>query len=50
MPAKKSDFMTHGQMVSLLQKMAEHQLNFTHVETLCYFDGKAGYTVAEEEQ
>lgn len=50
MAASKGHAVTHQQIASLLQHVAKHQIDFTQIETLCNFDGKPGYTVAQEEQ
>lgn len=48
--AKKGSAVSHGDVVSLLQKMADAGIDFLHTENLYTFDGKPGYTVAQDEQ
>lgn len=50
MSPAKGQPITHQQIASLLQKMAEKGLDFTHTEHLCTFNGKPGYTLAQDEQ
>lgn len=41
---------THQEIVDLLSLFAKEQIDFTHTEQLCTFDGKPGYTVSQDEQ
>lgn len=41
---------SHQHVVSLLQSMAKAGIDFTQTQHLQLFDGKAGYTLAQEEQ
>ena len=41
---------THTQIIALLQQFVDHNIDFIQTETLCNFDGKPGYTVAQDEQ
>jgi isocitrate dehydrogenase len=50
MSSTKGHTITHAQVAKLLQTMAESEIDFTHTEHLCNFNGKAGYTVAQDEQ
>jgi isocitrate dehydrogenase len=50
MSTKKGKSITHEQIVRLLQKFAEAKIDFSKTELLCTFDGKPGYTVAQDEQ
>lgn len=47
---EKGKTITHLQIVGLLQKLAEKQIDFIHTENLCVFDGVPGYTLAQDEQ
>lgn len=42
--------LTHKQIATLLQTMADAGLNFVQIQLLCTFDGIAGYTLAQDEQ
>jgi len=46
----KGSSINHPEVVSLLQKLSEAGIDFVHTENLYTFDGKAGYTVAQNEQ
>ena len=48
-PDKKSA-VSALQIVELQKKMAEKQIAFIHTEHLCTFDGRPGYTLAQDEQ
>jgi isocitrate dehydrogenase len=48
--SEKGHPVSHKQIVQLLQKLAEKGVDFTHTENLCTFDGKPGYTLAQDEQ
>jgi isocitrate dehydrogenase len=50
MSPKKGHAVTHQQIAQLLQELGRQGIDFTQVQTLCQFDGKPGYTVAQEEQ
>jgi len=50
MSPTKGQPITHEQIASLLHKMAEKGIDFTHMEHLCTFDGQPGYTLAQDEQ
>lgn len=50
MSVNKGHAVTHKQIANLIQKLAEANIDFTHTEHLCTFDGQAGYTVAQDEQ
>jgi isocitrate dehydrogenase len=41
---------SHQQIVSLLQQLAENTIDFLHTENLYTFDGQAGYTLSQDEQ
>lgn len=41
---------SHKQVASLLGKLSEAGVDFTHTEHLCTFDGAPGYTLAQDEQ
>lgn len=41
---------THQQIAALLHQFAEAEIHFTQTENLNTFDGKPGYTLAQEEQ
>lgn len=47
---EKGASVTHKQIAELLKNLAEAGVNFTQTENLCTFDGKPGYTLAQEEQ
>lgn len=46
----KGKTISHASIALLLQMLAEANIDFLHVENLYTFDGKAGYTVAQDEQ
>jgi len=50
MAPQKGSPVTHQQIARLLQHLAEAGVDFTHTEHLCTYDGKPGYTVAQDEQ
>lgn len=50
MSATKGKAVSHKQIADLLQHLASAQIDFNHTEHLCTFDGKPGYTVAQDEQ
>ena len=41
---------THAQIAALLKTFAEAGIDFVHMECLCAFNGKPGYTLAQDEQ
>lgn len=41
---------THKEVAELLKGLSEQGLDFTAFESLCTFDGKPGYTLAQDEQ
>ena len=41
--------MTHAQIVALLDSITKTGLDFIKIETLCTFDGKPGYSLAQGE-
>lgn len=47
---QKSNPVTHLQISELLQKLSISEIDFTHTENLCAFDGIAGYTLSQDEQ
>lgn len=47
---KKGAPILHQHIVELLQRAVAANIDFTHTENLCTFDGTAGYTVSQEEQ
>jgi len=47
---KKGSPVTHKQIAGLLQQFAEAGIEFNQTEHLCTFDGKPGYTLAQDEQ
>lgn len=47
---KKGSTITHKQIAELIQHLAHANIDFTHTEHLCTFDGKPGYTLAQDEQ
>lgn len=47
---QKNHAVTHKQIAKLIQQLADHNIDFTHTEHLCTFDGKPGYTLAQDEQ
>lgn len=47
---KEKKPITHGQIATLLQKLAEGGIDFIHLESLCTFNGVPGYTLARDEQ
>lgn len=50
MASEKGKAVKHQQIATLLNKLAEAEIDFTHTENLCTFDGKPGYTLAQDEQ
>ena len=50
MAMKKGQPVTHLQIVKLTQALAEKGIDFTQTEHLCTFDGKPGFTLAQDEQ
>jgi len=50
MAAKKGSQISHSQIATLLKSMSEYQIDFTHTENLCTFDGIPGYTLSQDEQ
>ncbi|MGK5594278.1 MAG: NADP-dependent isocitrate dehydrogenase [Parachlamydiaceae bacterium] len=46
----KGRSLTNGEVASLLKKLAEQEIDFVKTESLYTFDGKPGYTVAQDEQ
>jgi isocitrate dehydrogenase len=50
MSTTKGHAITHKQIAHLLVQLAEANIDFTHTEHLCTFDGQPGYTVAQDEQ
>jgi len=50
MAKEKGKPITHLEIASLLLRLAEANVDFGHTEHLCTFDGKPGYTVAQDEQ
>lgn len=47
---QKNNAVTHQQIATLMQKMADADIHFTQTENLSIFDGQAGYTLAQDEQ
>lgn len=45
-----SKLTTHKEIAELFKLLAEAQIDFVKMEELCSFDGKPGYSVAQEEQ
>jgi isocitrate dehydrogenase len=41
---------THQQIAALLEKFAKESIDFIQTENLCTFNGKPGYTLAQDEQ
>jgi isocitrate dehydrogenase len=41
---------SHQQIARLLHQLADAQIDFTHTEHLCNFDGRPAYTLAQDEQ
>lgn len=50
MSKNKGSAISHQDIVSLLKKLSEANIDFVHTENLCTFDGNPGYTVAQDEQ
>ena len=50
MSSKKGGVISHDNIAKALHKLAEGGLDFIHTENLYTFDGKPGYTVAQDEQ
>lgn len=50
MSPEKGKNVTHKQIAAFIQKLAEAGIDFTHIENLSAFDGKPGFTVAQNEQ
>lgn len=50
MGAKKGMPVTRKQIATLLQKLADADIDFVQTEHLCTFDGQPGYTLAQDEQ
>lgn len=50
MSVEAGGIVTHQQIAALLKNLADQLVDFVQMQSLCYFDGKAGYTVAQEEQ
>lgn len=50
MSSQKGQPISHKQIASLMQHLAEASIDFTHTENLCSFNGQAGYTLAQDEQ
>lgn len=50
MPKEKGKSVTTLEIAKLLTRLAEANVDFGHTEHLCTFDGKAGYTLAQDEQ
>lgn len=48
--ANKGHSITHKQIATLIQHLANANIDFTHTEHLCTFDGQPGYTLAQDEQ
>jgi isocitrate dehydrogenase len=47
---EKGKNITHTQIAELLKEMAEKNIDFTHTEHLCTFNGHPGYTLGQDEQ
>lgn len=41
---------THENIATLIQNLAQAGIPFSQTENLCTFDGHTGYTLAQEEQ
>lgn len=50
MSSKKGSPVTHQQIAALLSKLAAANIDFTHTENLCTFEGVPGYTLSQDEQ
>jgi isocitrate dehydrogenase len=50
MCAQKGGSVTHQQIAKLIQHLADANIDFVHTEHLCTFNGRPGYTLAQEEQ
>ncbi len=50
MSSQKGKKITHEQIVQLLQRLANANIDFIQTEHLCNFNGIAGYTLAQDEQ
>ncbi len=50
MSVEAGENVTHQQIASLLQNLAGQKIDFVQTQNLCWFDGKAAFTVAQEEQ
>lgn len=50
MSTQKGKPITHQQIASLLGRLADARIDFTHTENLCTFDGAPGYTLTPDEQ
>ncbi len=50
MSRQREGSLTHKEIVTLLQAMAEANIDFVHTEQLCTFDGQPGFTLAQDEQ
>jgi isocitrate dehydrogenase len=47
---QKGKVVNHRQIAELVRRLAEAEIDFVHMENLCIFDGKPGYTVSQDEQ
>lgn len=47
---KKGATVSHKQIADLLGRLANGNVDFTHTEHLCTFDGVPGYTLSQDEQ
>lgn len=47
--SENGEAVSHAQIVALLSKVAEAELDFIKIENLCTFDGKRGYSVSQGE-
>ncbi|MFL5629476.1 MAG: NADP-dependent isocitrate dehydrogenase, partial [Ktedonobacteraceae bacterium] len=49
MPPTRGELISHAQIISLLQRIAEAGFDFIKTENLYNFDGKAAYSVGQGE-
>ncbi len=47
---RKGTAVSHQEIAKFLTQLAEKGIEFSHLETLCTFDGTPGYTLSQDEQ
>jgi len=50
MSENRGEAITNKQVVALMQRLADADIDFVQTQCLCSFDGNAGFTVAQDEQ